>query len=473
MKRRNRLACSMALDPDFSSRQELKGDVYNIFPFIRDPDPEKRAFPMDRAFTFPSIIDCIFFPRTHEYELQRISSYVNHEMGHFILGSAMVTCEERALAAKLLGMVCNFLIDADDGVQLGQLLIPSFTIVGPAGKVLELHKLADQLDKLADAREAVHEIVACVMQVGGKYWDRDKARRLIRQVVADTLLDEKALDGFLDVYENLGPMAACSIGHYALNVVGLTKRTALARFKRATKVARTFKPKDRQDTGPLARQVGYLEFVRHLDSNLPDYNMARCPLAGACLPSTLDSWAEAITNRSKGEGNPAPSLGEHGAAQVYQESAFRMRENRCYREEQLAQCTEILPDSVQEILRWFDAEALSNLGYELQKPTGRVLVPLALIEHDNCDYKYTIGVTPEEKDKPLLEISPVMFATFGLEAPLQQMICGDGPLCLCYPHQPTNCTYRLLLHWIWNHTEPDPKWHNNWKHPEKKPLCIE
>ncbi len=465
MKRRKGLACSMALDPDLSSSQELKGDVYNIFPFIRDPDPTKRAFPMNRAFTFPTILDTIFFPRTHEYALERIASYVTHEMGHFILGSATNTCEGRALAAKLLGMVCNFLIDADDDVQLGQLLIPSFMIVGPAGKVFKLKRLADQLEKLADAREAVHETVARAMQVDTKGWDRDKAKWLIRQVVADTLLDEKALDGFLYVYENLGSMAACSIGHYALNTVRLTQRTALARFKRATKVACTFKPKDRQHTGPFARQAGYLEFVRHLDSNLPGYNMARCPLAGACLPSALDSWAESITNRSKEDGNPVPSLGEHGAATIYRQSAIRMRMSRCDRDEQLAQGTEILSDSVQEILRWFNPE--------WQEPTGRVLIPLSLIEHENCDYKYTIGIAPEEKDRPLLDIWPVMFATFGLEAPLQQMICGEGPLCLCYPHQPTNCTYRLLLHWIWNHTEPDPEWENNWKRLEKKPLCIE
>ena len=111
MKRRNRFACSMALESGLSSRQELKGEVYNIFPYIHDPK--------HRAFTLLSIIDAAFFPRTHESELQKISSIVNHEMGHFILGSAMVTCEERALAAKLLGMVCNFLIDADDDVQLG------------------------------------------------------------------------------------------------------------------------------------------------------------------------------------------------------------------------------------------------------------------------------------------------------------------------------------------------------------------
>lgn len=451
MKRRNGFACSMALDPDLSSRQELKGDVYNIFPYIHDPKY--------RAYALLSIIDATFFPRTHESDLQKISSIVNHEVGHFILGSAMVTCEERALAAKLLGTVCNFLIDADDDVQLGQLLIPSFTIVGPAGKVFELQKLADRLDKLFEAREAVHETVARAMQVATKGWDRNEAKRLIREFVAGNLFDEKALDSFLDVYENLGPMAACSLGHYALNAAGLTQRTALARFKHATKVACTF---------PLARQVGYLEFLRHLDSNLPGYNMTGCPLAGTCLPSALDSWAESITNRSKQAGKPAPSLGEHGAATVYRQSAFRMRESRCDREEQLTPGTEILPASAQEILRWFDTEALS-----FQEPTGRVLIPLALIEHDKCDYKYTIGVTPEEKDRPLLEISSAMFGIFALEAPLQQMMCGEGPLCLCYPHQPTNCTYRLLLHWIWNHTEPDPEWENNWKQPTKKPLCIE
>jgi hypothetical protein len=190
----------MALDPDLSSRQELKGDVYNIFPYIDDPK--------HRAFTLLGIIDGTFFPISREGELQRISSYANHEVGHFILGSAMVTCEERALAAQLLGMVWNFLVDGDDDVQL---MVPSFTILGPARKVFELKRLADRLGKLFEAREAVHELVARAMQIGRKDWDRDKAKRLIRNVVDDDLLDEKALGNFLDVYEYLGPMAACSL----------------------------------------------------------------------------------------------------------------------------------------------------------------------------------------------------------------------------------------------------------------------
>lgn len=452
----------MALESGLSSRQELKGDVYNIFPYIYDPK--------HRAFTLLSIIDATFFPISQEGELKRISSIANHEVGHFILGSAMVTCEERALAAKLLGMVWNFLIDADDDVQL---LIPSFTIVGPARKVFELQMLAERLDKLFEAREVVHELVARAMQIGRKDWDRDKAKQLIRSFAADDLFSEKALDGFLDVYEYLGPMAACSIGHYALNTARLTQGSALARFKHATEVARTFRPKDRQAASPLARLAGYLEFVKHLDTNLPGYNMARCPLAGACLPSRLDTWVESLTNQSRDEGKPVPSKGERAAVAVYQQSAFRMRESRCNREEQLTQGNEVLPDSVQEILRWFDPEVLSILGYEIQESTVRALTPLALIEHENSNYKYTIGITHEEKDKSLSEISPGMFGIFMLEASLQQMMRGEGPLCLCYPHQPASCPYRPLLQLMWDCTEPDPEWENNWKQPKKKPRCIE
>jgi hypothetical protein len=76
--------------------------------------------------------------------------------------------------------------------------------VGPAGKVFELQKLADRLEELFGARKAVHETIARAMQVATKGWDRDEAKRLIREFVAGDLLDEKALDGFLDVYENLG-----------------------------------------------------------------------------------------------------------------------------------------------------------------------------------------------------------------------------------------------------------------------------
>jgi len=133
----------------------------------------------------------------------------------------------------------------------------------------------------------------------------------------------------------------------------------------------------------------------------------------------------------------------------------------------------MLPDSVQEILRWFDLEAASVLAYDLQEPTDRALTPLALIEHENSDYKYTIGITDEEKHRPLFEISSTFFGIFALEASLQQMVCGEGPLCLCYPHQPANCTYTPLLQRMWDRTDPDPKWENNWKQLKKKPQCIE
>ena len=466
MKQRKGLACSMALnDLDHSSNKELKGDVYNIFPYIEDPK--------ERAYMLPGIIDGTFFP----IELQRIVNTVNHEISHFILSSAMVTCEERALGAQLLGKVWNVLIDADDDTHL---LIPSFTIVGPARKVFELKRLAERLRKLVDAREAVHEIVARTMEVGRKEWDRNKAKWLIRRVVDDALFDDKALDGFLNVYENLGAIGALFIGHYALNAVRLTQRSALERFKRATKVACNFKPKDRQAAGPgllaLARLLSYSDFVLYLDSKLPGYHKARCPLAGFCLPRRLDSWAESLTNQSSEDGNPVPSMGERAAAAVYDQCAFRMRESRCDREEQLAQGNELFPESMQEILRWLDPEALSTMGYETildsEYPLGRAVTPLALIEHDNCDYQFTVGVTREEKERPLVEISPAMFGLFMLEASLQQMMYGEGPLCLCYPHQPANCPYRSLLRRMWDCTEPDPEWENTWKQPKRKPRCI-
>jgi hypothetical protein len=156
-----------------------------------------------------------------------------------------------------------------------------------------------------------------------------------------------------------------------------------------------------------------------------------------------------------------------------------MRQSRCHREEQVTQdnngdykYTEMLPDSVQEILRWFDPEAAFVMGYPLDWFVP-ALTPLALIEHDSGDYKYTIGINSEEKDRPLVEISPTVFGIFALEASLQQMMCGEGPLCLCYPHQPADCSYRPLLRRMWDRTAPDPKWENYWKREEQKPQCIE
>jgi hypothetical protein len=469
--RRKGLAYSTAFDQRSSSRwKRKKGDVYNIFPFLRDPDSKKRAFPMDRAFTLSGIIDAAFFPIDHEGELQRIPREVRHEKVHCILCSTMVTCEERALGAQLLGKAWKFLCDADADVRL---LIPSFTIVGPAGKDFELQSLADRLDKLYEAGYAVQETVAHVIQAGTRYWDRSKAKQLVREVVADDLLDDKALDGFLDVYEKLGPMAACVVGHYTLNAVGLTQRSALARFKHATEVVRAIKPRKPGILGGFSRMNNYLRFACYLDDNLPDYNKGRCPLAGACLSKALHAWADSLTDRSREDGDPAPSLGDHAAAFVYRKSACRMRENRCERDEQLDQSKRLyglFSGSGLEIINWFDPKALLDTQ---EKAPERDVIVLFLIEHEDSDYKYTIGFTPEQKNKPLVELNENDFWLFALEASLQQMVCGEGPLCLCYPHQPAKCPYRPFLQLIWDRTDPDPEWENNWKQPNKKPRCIE
>jgi hypothetical protein len=174
-------------------------------------------------------------------------------------------------------------------------------------------------------------------------------------------------------------------------------------------------------------------------------------------------------NRSKEENSDLNS-GEIAAAFVYRVSANRMRESRCTREEQIVQGDDMIPDSVLRILKYNDKEALSFLGVKREEPT---LTPLMLIEHDDCDYKCTIGIALEEKDKPLIEISPFHFVIFTLEVSLQQMIFGEGPLCLCYPHQPAICSDRNLLQRIWDCTAPDPERPSNWKLPEKKPPCIE
>jgi len=460
VKRRKGLACSSPLDPDMASRQELKGNVYNIFPYIYDPK--------NRAFTLPGVIDATFFPITSK-DMVKFSSdvwkaYIIHEVGHIILRSAMITCEERAVAAKLLGMAVHFLYHPDV-----QLLIPSFTLVEPAGKTFDLQKLADRLEMLFEARHAVHEIIACTLQVYIKDWDRDKAKRLIRKFIADDLLDEKALDGFLGVFEKFGPMVACAVGQYALNAVGLTQRIVLERFKRATEVACTFRPKDHKE--PTSPTVDFLKFRCHLQSNLPDYNMAHCPLVGACLHRTLDSWVESLKY-----GDSVHPLGAKAAQDVYMYSAYRMRQTRCDRDEQLARRASPFSDSWLEIIGWFDNEILPLAAHVAQDPIVgivRDVTVLHLIEHENCDYKYTIGVPHAEKEKPLWEISKETFLTYWFEASLQQMMCGEGPLCLCYPHQPADCPHRQILQHIWDRTHPDPEWESNWKQPNKKPQCIE
>jgi hypothetical protein len=218
--------------------------------------------------------------------------------------------------------------------------------------------------------------------------------------------------------------------------------------------------------------------MQHLDSNLPDFNMARCPRVATCLPTRIErdfkTWVDSVINRLGENGNPVPSLGERAAASVCLKSPFCMRKGRCDREEQLAQGNNIVPDSLVELLSCYDHEALSILDYEKEEPTRRSNRFLMLVEHDNCDYQYTVGVTQEEKGLPLAEFAPETFSIVVLEASLQQMMCGEGPLCLCYPHQPANCSYRPLLQRLWDCTEPDPEWgESNWKLPNKKPRCIE
>jgi hypothetical protein len=159
MKRRKGLACSSPLGTDSQLRQKLEGDVYNIFPFIRDPNPEKRAFPMDRAFTFFGIFEGIFYPiGAVQGEFDKVSSRICHEIGHYLLGSAVVTCEERALGGRLLGRVWNFLADADGDAKL---LIPSFTIVGPDRKYFALQRLADhERNSLRQSMQSMRSLLA-------------------------------------------------------------------------------------------------------------------------------------------------------------------------------------------------------------------------------------------------------------------------------------------------------------------------
>jgi hypothetical protein len=483
VKRRKGLACCTALDQHSSPRRKPEGKIYNIFPYIEDPRHLDEGDA--HAYTLLGIIDAIFYPVTHKDsvfrdEVDRLFGTVNHEGAHRSLGNTMVTCEERALAISLLAGIWHVLFDADGDVRL---LIPSFTIVGPAGKVFELQRLAERLAKLYEAREAVHEIVARAIQVGSQGWDKGKATQLIRQAVGSNLLDRKTLESFLHVYEYLGSLelsaiGTCLLGQYALNEVGLTQQRALARFKRATEVASTFKSKDRQDTSPRIRLADYLSFMQHLDSNLPDFDMARCPQAEVCLPKRIErdfkTWVDSVTNRSREDGNPVPSLGEQSADAVYLNSTLCMRKSRCDREEQFAQGNNMVPDSLIELLWWYDHEALSILGNEREKPTRQSIRFLMLIDHDNCDCKYTVGVTSEEKGLPLVEFAPETFSIVVLEASLQQMMYGEGPLCLCYPHQPVNCSYRPLLQRLWDYTESesDLEWENTWKLPQKKPPCI-
>jgi hypothetical protein len=270
-------------------------------------------------------------------------------------------------------------------------------------------------------------------------------------------------------------VGACLLGHYALNVIGLTQQTALVRFEHAIKVARALNPgRYAHAPCPTTRLMGYLRFIKHLDSNLPDYSMARCPLAGACFPNKFDSLVESLTSRLSEGGNPVLSCGEDVAADIYYDSALLMRRSGCDRKEQLAQGNNLLPASVHKILSQCDSKALSLVDSQWQEDTDPtlMLIPLTLIDHDNCDYKYTVGHKLLERDKPLIELSTGVFWIFAYEASLQQMTLGEGPLCLCYPHQPPNCLYRPALQELWDCTEPDPEWENNWKKPEKKPPCI-
>ncbi len=499
VRRRKGLACSSLLNQDSSASEVLKGNVYNIFPFLRDPDLKKQKFPMDRAFTFFGIFEGMFYPICDLRAIEQNPSTqfygrLVHEWGHLLLGGAHVTCEERVLAAELLGQAWNFIGDAEGDAKL---LIPSFTIVGPAGKNFALKKLADRREKLFDAKYAVHEIIACTIQADVEGWDRDKTKRVIRQQIGGDLLDKKVMDNFLDINERLSIVGSCSLGHYALNVRGLTQRTALARFEHAIKVATglipdlplpgqiracVFCPPGQSKDCVLcplpetARLMAYLRFIKHLDSNLPDYNIARCPLAGACFPNKLDAWAESITNRSTEDGASAVSFGEEAAAEIYDASAWLMRKSGCDRKEQFALGNNLLPAYAHELIRVCDERALTSVDPHWQERTERVskLTILTLIDHDNCDHRYTVGLNFEERSKPLSELTPITFIKMiENEASLQQMTLGEGPFCLCYPHQPADCSYRPGLQELWDYTEPDPEWENNWKKPEKKPPCIE
>jgi hypothetical protein len=248
------------------------------------------------------------------------------------------------------------------------------------------------------------------------------------------------------------------LARYALNKTQLSKEMALLRFLKVLQIARRFESKS--DTGC----ENILSFIEYLNQNLPDYNEGRCPREGNCLASELKLTAQ-LTFSGK------PSV-------VMLDGASIMRHLGCEQKKSF-----VFSDITGNV-------AIPNFGLQWLKPLFRIFTDswggkpfleatdalprifLTLVKNQTNGYQVTLAPNTFDKTVARFKAANVNIAdVFLYEALWEQLSQGGGPLCFCDSDIREDCPYRPVLAKLWQQTEPDPDWEQNWKKSEP-PECI-
>lgn len=422
--------------------------IYNVFLDIEEP--------FERAYYLP-VIDAVFLPPMKSTNFRKkMLAVAWHERTHSIQAQTVSGCEQRALATEFLSDLVNFATSiSHSDIRIS---VPSFKVINPREDIIvDLANIADRFDSLSTATEVVQEIVALTVALDGQEWNRARSRQVIERVIAELTDAPVPIDDFLDVYEHVGILGACTLGFYALNEHGLTPERALSRLRQAIQVANQFTHPDTNDTTPFGQIFVQSRLVEHLTRTLPDCNWLACPLAGSCLPLHLDSL------RASGEHDRSSSLGDR----VLSNGAALMRYVRCNRV-QTVQEGGALPRrakiTLQELIR--DKPHLAkHLAIDNRSTYSWPLLNLRLTEVDQRNHHWVVARRYQQGE--LLRESWLPSAVM-LEALRQQMWAGQGPHCFCYPFPQEDCGYRSLLHQIWDCTEGDSM--SQWK--KQRPVCL-
>jgi hypothetical protein len=468
MKKRIGAAFSCAANDSSSELEEVS--IYNVFPDIRDP--------RRRGYYLP-VIDAVYLPIIYHYQLMnpQVHSRALHETTHAIVADTLVSCKLRELAFLFTGMALDFIMETDEPGY--RLLVPSFRMVGPQEEDDGLAKIAAEYDELYAATEVIHEIVAHTVEVEAEGYSRAK----VMESITDYLQDDRLLNAFLDVYEQIGPSGACALASHVLNTAellewsrqdGLARAKVLERFQQVLRSVRGFKKDYPREGSDLDRLSSCLSFYEYLNENLPGYNHGRCPLAGACLGDHLRSVGQFVVQHSTSLGVP-PRAGH-----IFQGGADVMGYMQCdYQGLEFGK--QPLPDITIEALRSILVDkpvVTERAGLETRQSYVWPLFNLFL----NKDQGYTtVGLDHRRLDnafrergigKPRLDPSSVL-GVLALEAQRQQWWRAEGPRCFCYPLQVEDCHIKTTLAEVWKRTARDHAWEEseNWK-SEDPPECI-
>jgi hypothetical protein len=441
---------------------------------IQEDAPSHMILPeirnLDGACYFP-IIDGIY-QGLSDVSADTFAEQWLHELTHAVLANSYIVCEQRYLSYLLLSNVIDVLQQMSGTTS--KLLLPSFVIMRGAETDIKLAEIADRCSEAFAVAEMVQEIVAGIVQFEIYGWSAEQERR-VRSYLTETLFrafgDAHQWDYYvpelIDVYKRIGPEGVITLGRYALNAPGLTRSDAMKRLSLSIKIARVFQGGNPQigggDVVERAR-IGW-EFIEYLNQNLPDFNSGTCPLAGECLPLRL------ATSMPIGE---AELISDEGLRAL---GITMMNELRCHTTKLWVPRDGLIPPEAikQTYQTLLEATGENAVDQNIQPSPAIADWPLVhLTKMESTEAARKVLVMPPASANtyqyPSLDLA---YDLVRIEAIRQQMWRGEGPYCVCLPHQQASCQFKRFVYLLWEHTERDLEWSSsNWKREHMKPECL-